>query len=188
LKPLGAVIEKDEAAAAPRGGPFIPAAGLHFSERTAMLAHTLDEIAAWKRAAAAMPLGPPVRATAISSGFGYRKDPFLHRPALHAGLDFVAPSGTEVRATAPGVVVSAGWSGGYGQMVEIRHANGVSTRYGHLSQVLVGSGASVSAGTLVGRVGSTGRSTGPHLHYETRREGSAVDPQAYLSAGRAIGM
>ena len=81
-----------------------------------------------------MPLGAPVKALYISSGFGYRIDPFLKRPAFHAGLDIVAEAGTIVRATAAGTVVSAGWNGGYGEMVEIKHADGVSTRYGHLSE------------------------------------------------------
>jgi YD repeat-containing protein len=83
-------------------------------------------------------------------------------------------------------VVSAGWSGGYGQLVEIRHPDGVTTRYGHLSAILVQEGARVEAGALIGRVGSTGRSTGPHLHYETRRAGKAVDPAVFLAAGRAL--
>ena len=92
-----------------------------------------------------------------------------------------------MRATAPGTVVSAGWKGGYGKMVEIRHADGVSTRYGHLSaDPCRGRRSASPAGTPIGRVGSTGRSTGPHLHYETRRDGKAVDPALYLAAGRAL--
>ncbi len=184
LAPLGI-----EAAAsdgdAPSGGPFI-AAPLHFVERTALLNRTLDEIAELRRSAAAMPLRVPVSAKSISSRFGYRNDPFLNRPALHAGLDFVAPAGTEVRATGPGVVVSAGPNGGYGNLVEIRHGGGMSTRYAHLSAILVEAGERVAAGTPIGRVGSTGRSTGPHLHYETRRGGEPVNPALYLAAGRAL--
>ncbi|MDQ3558722.1 MAG: M23 family metallopeptidase [Pseudomonadota bacterium] len=133
-----------------------------------------------------MPLRAPVGGTAISSRFGYRTDPFLRSAALHSGLDFVAATGTSVRATAPGTVVSAGPSGGYGNMVEIRHAGGVSTRYAHLSAVLVEQGAEIKAGEVIGRVGSTGRSTGPHLHYETRRDGQAIDPTPYLEAGQAL--
>jgi murein DD-endopeptidase MepM/ murein hydrolase activator NlpD len=171
---------------APQGGPFIPAGGMHFVERAAMLNRTLDEIAGLRRSAQSMPLQMPVRAVSISSRFGYRDDPFLHRPALHAGLDFVAPSGTEVLTTAAGVVVSAGWSGGYGQMVEIKHAGGLSTRYAHLSAILVQPGTKVEVGAPIGRVGSTGRSTGPHLHYETRRDGEAVNPAPYLAAGRML--
>ena len=170
----------------PQGGPFIPAGTMHFVERTAMLSRMLDEIASLRRSAQDLPLAAPVIGARISSRFGYRDDPFLHRPAMHAGLDFIAPEGTAVRATATGVVVSAGWNGGYGQMVEIEHAGGMSTRYAHLSAINVRPGMRVADGDLIGRVGSTGRSTGPHLHYETRRGGEAVNPSLYLAAGRAL--
>ena len=184
LSPLGVRVEasSDE----PQGGPFLPAPGMHFVERTAVLNRALEDIVMLRRTAKAMPIGVPVSATGISSRFGYRMDPFLNRPALHAGLDFVAAAGTEVRATAPGVVASADWNGGYGRMVEIKHLNGLSTRYAHLSAILVSTGQRVAAGTPIGRVGSTGRSTGPHLHYETRRNGNAVNPALYLSAGRTL--
>jgi murein DD-endopeptidase MepM/ murein hydrolase activator NlpD len=168
------------------GGPFIPASGLHFVEKAALLDHTLDDIAALREAALALPVSVPVGSNHISSRFGFRRDPFLHRPGFHAGLDFVAAPGSIVHATAAGRVIAAGWSGGYGQMVEIEHANGVSTRYGHLSAILVRVGAKVAAGAPIGLVGSTGRSTGPHLHYETRRDGNAVNPALYLAAGRAL--
>jgi murein DD-endopeptidase MepM/ murein hydrolase activator NlpD len=185
LAPLGIELGQGRPAD-PQGGPFIPATALHFVERAAMLDRSLETLAAARRKAALMPVGTPVRTNAISSAFGYRLDPFLGERALHAGVDFNAPYGTEVRATAAGLVVSAGWSGGYGYMVEIRHAGGLTTRYGHLSAILVEKGATVSPGTPVGRVGSTGRSTGPHLHYETRRKGEPVNPAIYLAAGRAL--
>lgn len=172
--------------AAPQGGPFIPAGTMHFVERAAILRRTLDEITALRQSARSMPLQMPVQSASISSRFGYRNDPFLHRAALHAGLDFAAPSGTEVRTTAAGVVVSAGWNGGYGQMVEIKHTGGLSTRYAHLSAILVRPGTRVEVGAPIGRVGSTGRSTGPHLHYETRHDGEAVNPAPYLAAGRML--
>ncbi len=186
LAPIGVGIGGPEAAGdEPQGGPFIPA-GLHFVERTALLSRTLDDIDSLREAALTMPVGVPVKATHVSSRFGYRVDPFLKRPAFHAGLDFVAAARTTVYATAPGIVVAAGWSGGYGKMVEIEHADGVTTRYGHLSAVLVSVGVPVHSGMAIGRVGSTGRSTGPHLHYETRRDGKAVNPAVYLTAGRAL--
>jgi murein DD-endopeptidase MepM/ murein hydrolase activator NlpD len=127
----------------------------------------------------------PLNAEVVSSGYGYRVDPFLNRRAFHTGLDFPAPAGTLVRATASGTVAAAGWDGGYGQMVEVRHQNGIATRYGHLSAILVSEGVVIEAGTPIGRVGSTGRSTGPHLHYETRRDGETVNPRIFLAAGRA---
>jgi murein DD-endopeptidase MepM/ murein hydrolase activator NlpD len=126
---------------------------------------------------------PVVGEIEFTSGFGVRVDPFVGRPAMHTGLDFRAAMGDPVRATANGKVVSAGWSGGYGRMVEIDHGNGLSTRYGHLSAINVNVGQSIKIGQVVGEVGSTGRSTGPHLHYETRIDGEAVDPQKFLRAG-----
>ena len=96
------------------------------------------------------------------------------------------PYGSDIRATAAGRVVHAGWMGGYGQMVEIDHGNGLATRYGHMSQVDVDEGDEVKAGEVIGHVGSTGRSTGPHLHYEVRVDGVAVDPSRYLKAGHLL--
>jgi murein DD-endopeptidase MepM/ murein hydrolase activator NlpD len=102
---------------------------------------------------------------------------------MHTGLDFRGDTGEAIRATAAGTVTHTGWSGGYGKMVEIDHGNGLSTRYGHLSSIDVDVGQNVRSGQVVGRMGSTGRSTGPHLHYETRIDGEAVDPQRFLRAG-----
>jgi murein DD-endopeptidase MepM/ murein hydrolase activator NlpD len=171
---------------APQGGPFIPAGNLHFVEKLSLLSRSLSGVAALRLQADALPLRQPIPAARFSSRFGTRNDPFLNRPAFHAGLDFVAATGTEVRAAGEGTIVSADWSGGYGQLVEIRHARGVTTRYGHLSAILVRPGERVAAGTPIGLVGSTGRSTGPHLHYETRRDGEPVDPAFFLAAGRAL--
>jgi hypothetical protein len=185
LEPIGIDLGASEDSE-PQGGPYIAAAGMHFVERAAILSRTIDDIAALKRQAEAMPLTMPLRAERVSSRYGYRMDPFLKRPAFHAGLDLVAPAGTLVRATAPGTVIAAGWEGGYGRTVEIRHAGGVTTRYAHLSAILVSTGVDIAAGTPVGRVGSTGRSTGPHLHYETGRDGESVNPTIFLAAGRAL--
>jgi murein DD-endopeptidase MepM/ murein hydrolase activator NlpD len=122
----------------------------------------------------------------ISSTFGVRVDPFLHIAAMHTGIDLRGDIGEAVHATAAGTVTNAGWSGGYGKMVEIDHGNGLSTRYGHLSQIDVNVGDEVRIGQIIGRMGSTGRSTGPHLHYETRIDGEAVDPQKFLNAGARL--
>jgi murein DD-endopeptidase MepM/ murein hydrolase activator NlpD len=140
------------------------------------------------RTFAAVPIRKPVSGEIdTSSGFGVRLDPFLRAPAMHTGLDIRGSWGDPVRATAAGQVVSAGWSGGYGKMVEIDHGNGLSTRYGHLSSIEVEEGQTIRIGQVVGRIGSTGRSTGPHLHYETRIDGEAVDPQKFLRAAIRLG-
>ena len=122
----------------------------------------------------------------LQSGFGVRTDPFLGTPALHTGLDLHGETGDPVRATGDGTVIAAGWNGGYGRTVDIDHHNGVSTRYAHLSSIDVRVGQSVKSGQILGKLGSTGRSTGPHLHYETRLKGEAVDPQKFLRAGTRL--
>jgi murein DD-endopeptidase MepM/ murein hydrolase activator NlpD len=137
---------------------------------------------------AGVPLRKPIMGEIdLSSGFGVRVDPFGHGAAMHTGLDFRGDSGDPVRATANGTVKTAGWSGGYGNMVEIDHGNGLATRYGHLSSIEARAGQVVKIGQIIGRIGSTGRSTGPHLHYETRVNGEAVDPQKFLRAGVRLG-
>jgi murein DD-endopeptidase MepM/ murein hydrolase activator NlpD len=122
----------------------------------------------------------------MTSSFGYRTDPFLGRPALHSGMDLRGDYGAAIHATAAGRVSVAGPSGGYGNMVEIDHGAGLATRYGHMSQIDVAEGQWVGAGAIIGRIGSTGRSTGPHLHYEVRVDGAAVDPSRYLKAGKIL--
>ena len=111
-------------------------------------------------------------------------DPFLRSPAMHTGLDFRSTYGEPARATAAGTVTQSGWSGGYGKMVEVDHGNGFATRYGHLSSIDVEEGQNHPHRPVVGRVGSTGRSTGPHLHYETRVDGDAVDPTRFTAGGK----
>jgi murein DD-endopeptidase MepM/ murein hydrolase activator NlpD len=131
-----------------------------------------------------MPLRMPLSGDAsVSSPFGYRRDPYLGLPALHPGVDLVQAYGDEIRATGAGRVVHAGPMGGYGIMVEIDHGNGLATRYGHMSEVHVTEGQEVKAGAVLGRIGSTGRSTGPHLHYEVRVNDEPVDPERFLEAG-----
>jgi murein DD-endopeptidase MepM/ murein hydrolase activator NlpD len=130
---------------------------------------------------ALMPMGYP-RVSQFTSVFGYRSNPFnFGRNEFHPGLDFRGRMGEPVQCTASGRVVFAARAGGYGNCVRIRHADGIETWYGHLSRMLVREGQRVSVGQLIGKVGSTGRSTGPHLHYEVRRNGKAVNPKQYLS-------
>ena len=117
----------------------------------------------------------PVVYTRISSPFGYRVHPVLHTVSMHTGIDYAAPTGTPIKATADGEVIFKGWKGGYGNTVMIRHANGVETLYGHMSAFSPADGR-VRAGEVIGFVGTTGRSTGPHLHYEARVNGQPVNP------------
>lgn len=118
----------------------------------------------------------PLAGAPLSSGFGMRRHPLLGSRRFHAGVDLAAPAGSPIRAASDGVVTSAGWNGGYGLLVSLGHANNRETRYGHLSRLAVRIGQSVKRGDLIGYVGSTGRSTGPHLHYELRVNGHAVAP------------
>ena len=127
------------------------------------------------------PSGLPVHASNVSSSFGTRWHPLLGGYRFHAGVDLVAPTGTQILATSPGVITEAGWCGGYGFCVTVDHGDGYHTLYGHLSRVDVSAGERVASGQRVGLVGSTGQSTGPHLHYEVRFNGRPVDPRPYLS-------
>jgi murein DD-endopeptidase MepM/ murein hydrolase activator NlpD len=170
------------------GGPLIPIdSATAFDSKVKELDEALDQLDALKKKANLYPLANPAPGEPITSGFGIRKDPLLGTLALHSGIDFRSPIGSPARATAPGVVTSAGWAGGYGRMVEVDHGNGFSTRYGHLSRIDVKVGDRVKRGSVLGQTGSSGRSTGPHLHYEVRRNGDAIDPLAFLKAGMKVG-
>lgn len=125
---------------------------------------------------ASMPSRLPLAASSLTSRFGVRRHPISGDVRLHSGVDLAAPLGTAVYAPTAGYVSAATWNGGYGLFVVIEHGGGMQTRYGHLSRVAVSSGQYVAAGTVIGYVGSTGNSTGPHLHYEVRLNGQAVNP------------
>lgn len=173
----------DEAA----GGPLLPVDGsLAFEARVRELDEALEKLEAVKAIAARMPIHNPVPGQPVTSSFGVRRDPFIKRPAMHAGIDFRATTGTPIRSGGTGIVVKAGWNGGYGRMVEIDHGHGLTTRYAHMSRIRVAEGQKVETGDIVGETGSSGRSTGPHLHYEVRRNGNAVDPLRFLKAGKRI--
>ena len=133
-----------------------------------------------------VPLRRPLGTLEVTSTFGARLDPFFGRPAMHTGVDLREAWGENVAATASGVVSLAGSDGGYGKMVEIDHGNGIKTRYAHLGAIAVAVNQTIPAGTIVGQVGSTGRATGPHLHYEVRIDGEPVDPARFLAAGAEL--
>jgi len=121
----------------------------------------------------------------ISSEYGLRRDPFTRRPAFHTGVDIAAPAGTPIYPMAAGTVVFSGWRGGYGRTVIVRHADGLESLYAHNARNLVRAGDIVDAQTPLGTVGESGRSSGPHLHFEVRRDGRAVNPLRYLDAANA---
>jgi len=173
------------------GGPYLPP--VDGADTDSIVDDANDvylALARFQAAKAAVDLAPVHKPLArigrISSGFGNRTDPFTGSRAYHAGLDFPAPQGTTVMSAGYGKVTFVGQKSGYGNVVEVTHAAGLVTRYGHLSAFLVKEGQIVNAGTPIAKVGSTGRSTGPHLHFEVRRKDQAVDPGKYLAAGRRL--
>jgi murein DD-endopeptidase MepM/ murein hydrolase activator NlpD len=175
------------------GGPFVPlkpprSGASAFDRQLYRINVARAEINQFSHTLISVPVRKPVVGEVdMSSPFGMRLDPFNGRPAVHTGIDLRGDIGEPAHATAAGRVTIAGREGGYGNMVEINHGNGLATRYGHLSKILVKVGQTVHIGDVIGLIGSTGRSTGPHLHYETRINGEAVDPQKFLRAGVRLG-
>jgi len=174
-------------AAAGRGGPFIPYRGgkgraSSLGKSFAALESALFRMEVLERTLVAIPSGQPANVLMLSSSFGYRSDPFTGAGAMHAGLDFPGPMGTPILAAAPGRVVYVGQKSGYGNVVEIDHGQGILTRYAHLSGFTSKVGAQVAAGEQIAKMGSTGRSTGSHLHFEVRLNGVAVNPRRFLEA------
>lgn len=158
------------------GGPFVPAG----SQRQ----HGADPQA--MKILRSLPLSAPLAHYVVASPFGVRADPINEHEAFHTGLDFDAPYRSPIFNTAPGVVVFAGWAGAYGRMVEIDHGHGVHTRYCHLNRITVAMGQKLKRRVRIGLLGSTGRSTGPHVHYEVRVDGVPEDPEKFLRAGRSV--
>ena len=163
------------------GGPFEPVAGGDATFKQLFTSwKKLDNLA---DGAIAVPSDKPVKIAAFTSGYGVRSDPFKGRAAMHAGIDLAGPVGTPIYATADGLVSEAAYnSGGYGNLVKIDHGRGIETRYGHLSSFSVRPGQRVTRGQVIGRMGSTGRSTGSHLHYEVRIDSRAVNPIPFMKS------
>ncbi|TGP33498.1 M23 family metallopeptidase [Mesorhizobium sp. M2D.F.Ca.ET.185.01.1.1] len=169
------------------GGPLVPLdPAMVFDSKVKELDEALDALDEVKKEARKLPLTNPAPGRTVTSPFGVRTDPILGTAALHTGMDFRAPIGMPAKVTAAGVVTRAGWAGGYGRMVEVDHGNGFATRYGHLSEIDVAVGQKLAAGDIIGKTGSSGRSTGPHLHYEVRHDGEAVDPLRFLTVGKKV--
>ena len=178
------------------GGPFVPARTPSLEQLQRMVAE-LDDVTDQdtdlftyvesrllerRMQALMVPNSRPVDVE-VGSGFGFRTDPFTGRPALHTGLDFPAESGTAIHAAAGGVVRTVEWHPAYGHMVELDHGNGLVTRYAHTSKVFVKVGDLIKRGQIVAAIGTTGRSTGPHLHFEVLVEGVPQDPEKFLAGG-----
>lgn len=177
----------------PVGGPLIQItpqilpAETSFQRQLKRIRTQAEKAANLYRSLVAFPIRNPLTPNhRITSRFGARIDPFRRTQAFHSGIDIRANRGVAVRATADGVVVMARRNAGYGKMVEVAHTNGLTTRYAHMSRINVSRGQKIAAGDIVGRVGSTGRSTGPHLHYETRRNGRAINPMRFINVGKSV--
>ncbi len=183
------------ASAAGRGGPMLPPrlhdgdTAVDLNELNERLQDIEEQIAQVAGAATLqhlelqhLPTRLPLDGAELSSTFGNRDDPITGRRAFHAGMDFAAPQGTPIRAAAAGKVVFADFNAAYGWSVEIAHGNGLVTRYAHASRLLVARGAAVRQGDLIAQVGSSGRATGPHLHFEVLKDGGATDPRRYLAS------
>jgi len=172
------------------GGPFVvPAADRKNADPSLQLASLgtdLERLRDMRAALRRLPLRAPLDDFAVMSPFGMRRDPFNGQLAMHSGIDLAAPPRTPVLATAAGRIVTAGWNGEYGNMVEIEHDFGLSTRYGHMTRIDVRVGQRVERRQTVGLLGSTGRSTGPHVHYEVLVDGRSVDPARFLEAARHV--
>ena len=176
-----------------RGGPYVMAfdsPGADMSSRLEMALSLLDlRVERWKelqQLLRAMPLAPPLEQFTVTSSFGTRFDPINGRKARHEGMDFRGQVGTSVYSTAPGKVAYAGWKGAFGRFVEIDHGYGIRSRYAHLNQILVKAGEVVTNRQKIGNLGTSGRSTGPHVHYEIVFNGAHQDPAKFLTAGKHV--
>jgi murein DD-endopeptidase MepM/ murein hydrolase activator NlpD len=173
-----------------QGGPLVSAASTmqdaSFRAGVVETTASLNDLATVVKALSVIPLNRPLATSDISSGFGGRPDPFTEELAFHSGIDFSAAKGSDVFATAGGLVVFAGPRAAYGNTVEIDHGYGIRTRYAHLSKISVPVGAQLQGGTVLGKVGSTGRSTGPHVHYEVWYDNALRDPGKFIRAGRNV--
>ena len=170
-----------------QGGPFIPDnSAMPYALDKAAFSADIHYLLALEKALHAMPVASPLTHYYITSHFGRRVDPMRRVRAIHQGLDMVGKQGARVYSSAAGKVVFAGVNGAYGRFIEIDHGSGISTRYGHLSKIFVEEGLNIKKGQVVGLQGSSGRSTGSHLHYEVRFEGRPLDPYQFLKAGQYV--
>ncbi len=167
------------------GGPYVPLDISKLSSDEQALYTNLDELALLQQVVDALPLASPLKQFEEESPYGKRIDPFTGHLAFHSGLDMKGQPNAQIHSTADGIVSAAGRNGAYGNAIDIDHGFDISTRYGHLSQILVQEGQRVHKGDVIGIQGSTGRSTGPHVHYEVRYRNRTVNPKNFLKAGRS---
>lgn len=199
LRSLG--IKPERYVAGGMGGPFEPvsseaaaaaangaaAAGeTNADAQFRSLFQTWQKLDVLEQTVIAIPSMQPVENVKLTSSFGVRSDPFHGSAAMHAGVDIPGPMGTPIYATADGVIGRAGRFGGYGNLITVNHGKGIETRYGHLSKILVAANTRVRRGQLIGLMGSTGRSTGSHLHYEVRIDGAAVNPMPFMQNANVL--
>jgi len=169
------------------GGPFEAVAPLKAGDpKFKQLFMSWKKLDRLEQGTIAIPSLEPVSGSTFTSGYGVRSDPFRGRAAMHAGIDLAGPTGTPIYATADGYVGRSEWAGGYGNLVELEHGRGIQTRYGHLSKSMVQPGQRVKRGDLIALMGSTGRSTGPHLHYEVRVDGKAINPVPFMQSNNYL--
>ena len=191
MRQLGIPFSLPDPEADAMGGPLLPATdelnGTPMLDDANAVMSALLRYKAARESLDTAPVHMPISGNfRQSSNFGNRKDPFTGSRAFHSGMDFAAPSGTTVMSAAAGVVTYVGTKSGYGMVVEVTHQNGLVTRYAHLSGYLTREGQAVNTGTPIAKVGSTGRSTGPHLHFEIRKADEAINPKAFLDAGKRL--
>lgn len=196
--PTERILEEVRRGYSGQGGPLVPLSvstktpdGLDVvdpnAERANNIISQLDEVNTYRMAVEMTPLYQPVQAAfRFTSPFGYRRDPKNGSRRMHNGTDFAAPLGTPILAAADGVVIKAGWGNGFGRMVKVRHAFGIETWYAHMTRVRVSEGQRVSQGDRIGDMGTTGRSTGVHLHYEVRLDGKPMNPMKFIRAGQNV--
>ena len=188
------VLDQVRSAYSGQGGPLTPLTistkgdALSPDEiRANQILQKLDKLNLYRIAAEKAPFANPLRTSyRFSSPYGPRRHPVTGGRRMHEGVDFAARTGTPIHATADGVVTYAGWKSGYGRIVEIKHEFGIETRYAHMSRIRVKKGQKVSRGDRIGDMGNSGRSTGPHVHYEVRVNGKTVNPMTYIKAARNV--
>ncbi|MBT6116731.1 MAG: M23 family metallopeptidase, partial [Rhodospirillaceae bacterium] len=181
------LLARAEEVAGGQGGPFVAFDSSEpLDENAALLDRKITRLERLQEMVRVLPLNAPMDDYRLTSDFGKRKDPVNGRLAMHSGIDFVSAGRAPVLAPSGGIVVFVGWRGGYGKVVEIDHGYGVRTRYAHLRKIFVKRGQEVDYRDKLGQIGSTGRTTGPHLHYEVLIDDQPTDPMPFLKAGRHV--